>query len=304
MQIKSIVVGVDFSDGSEKAAKTGLELARHHGARLYLIHAGAIPEPVGEAADTTFSALVGAMKETELREARERLEKLRERLSGQGAEVSQGIIDGPAHTALPKAAHELQADLLIAGSHGRTGIERFLMGSVAERLVRVAECPVLVVRNELPAQGATRILVPVDFSSASDKALAALPALAAEQAEIELFHVWDLPIGMAADYGGIEQINQLRGRIEQSAKRRGQEALAKGRRLISGARFESAQGSPVDTIVNRLADGKHDLAVLGSHGRSGADRLFLGSVAEKVIRYAPCSVLVVPPRTQPSRVSA
>jgi nucleotide-binding universal stress UspA family protein len=160
----------------------------------------------------------------------------------------------------------------------------------------MAECPVLVARKELPAQGAQRILAAVDFSPDSDKALSVLPWVAAKQAEIELFHVWNLPMTTIPYYSGLEQMEGLGETIKQGVKERGAKLLDKITSWAPGARFESVQGFAVDGIIQRLEARKYDLAVLGSHSRSGASRWFLGSVAEKVIRHAPCSVLVVPPR--------
>jgi nucleotide-binding universal stress UspA family protein len=291
MQLKNIVVGVDFSEGSELAVKSGLNLARRHGARLHLIFATAVPEPTPEA------HLYSEILAQDLRRARAHLEEMRVRLSGQGAEITHAVIDGPAQTALPQAAAELDADMLLCGSHGRTGIQRFLLGSVAERLSRHAECPVLVARKELPPAGPKRVLVAVDFSELTERALAALPPIVSSGTEIELFHGWMFPLSSPPYYGGPYttggQMDQLRKALAEEARGRGAKLLASVKSWAPGAKFHTIEGLPIPSIVTRLEERDYDLAVLGSHGRSGMRRWMLGSVAERVVRHARCSVLVV-----------
>ncbi|HTM23281.1 MAG TPA: universal stress protein, partial [Kofleriaceae bacterium] len=190
--MKKIVVGIDFSSGSEAAIRAAMRLARHTGAEVCLVHCGVVPEhPVGipHGLETTADAYNKILAE-HLASDRARLEELHQRLSGQGVVVSQLVTDGFADTTLVKVADELGAELMVLGTHGRTGVKRFLLGSIAERAVRLAGCNVMVAR---PADGTgpyQRILVPTDFSPSARRALVTALSLAAPGATIDLLHCW------------------------------------------------------------------------------------------------------------------
>ncbi|MET0387398.1 MAG: universal stress protein [Polyangiales bacterium] len=141
-----------------------------------------------------------------------------------------------------------------------------------------------------------QLLVPVDFSSASWLAIEAAGTVAQRTgAEIDLIHVWELPsltgpqevyIGAAFPPALLETLrdNAARG-VEQTAL----EARARG---FAIRRAKAMPGSPYQVIVEEAARGGYDLVVVGTHSRKSLARLVLGSVAERVVRYAPCSVLV------------
>ncbi len=298
--MKKILVGVDFSAGSEVAIKQALRVARHTGAELCLLHVGVIPEqPVGvpDAMATTAAAYTRIVKD-KLAEDREALARMRERVSGQGVEVSQALTDGFADTAIVRAATEMHADLIVIGTHGRTGIKRFLLGSIAERVVRLASCNVLVARPGGDDEGGFhRILVPTDFTEAARRALDLGVKLAAPGAAVDLLHCWQLPALTASTYGPVKSLRDLDEGIRTTL--RGQ-ASAAGQRLLAAHEaagvelaFHEVEAPPTHGIQDWLADHTYDLVVTGSHGRRGVRRFLLGSVAEVTVRHSPCSVLVV-----------
>ena len=199
MSLKTIVVGIDFSKESEVALCQALEVARHNGAKLVLLHAGAIPdEPLGvpDSMAATVDAFKAELKDR-LHKDRERLEQLRERHSGQGAELANMVIEGFPDTAICDASEELEADLVAVGTHGQTGLKRFLLGSVAERVVRLCGARVLVARPG--SEIYNKILVPTDFSASTKRVLESAIAVAGPDAEIELLFCWHLPL-MASSY--------------------------------------------------------------------------------------------------------
>jgi K+-sensing histidine kinase KdpD len=112
-----------------------------------------------------------------VKEARAKLDEMRERLIGQGVEVSHVFVNDMADRGIVAVAKETNADLIVVGSHGRTGISRFLIGSIAERVVRHAHCDVLVARGDAPSGGFKNVLLPVDFSEVSDRAMARAAAV-------------------------------------------------------------------------------------------------------------------------------
>ena len=148
-KVDLILCPVDFSAGSEAAAGYGLWLAGRLGARVRLLHAfqglGHAAAGVAPGLDDDFAAAQHAMR----KEAERDLEALAARLrEGSRAPVETemvGIAASPAE-AITRAAHAAKADLIVMGTHGRTGVRRMVLGSVAEQVARGAECPVLTVK--------------------------------------------------------------------------------------------------------------------------------------------------------------
>ncbi len=297
MPLSKIVVGTDFSGDADIAVKQALNIARKHGAELVLLHIGTIPERPSEIPPQLLSVATEyheIMKER-LTEVRDKLEQLRERIDGQGARVSQMMIDGFADSGLAEAADELGADLLVVGTHGHTGFKRFVLGSVAQRVVRLATGSVLVARaGSEGAGGYDKILVPIDFSKFTDPAIKMAIDMVSADGQIELFHGWKLPgVTWAQDAWGSEWAN-LREGIATAADERGLELVDKYSAKASACiTFNNQELMPTVGIHDRVDEGHFDLVVMGSHGRKGWKRWTLGSVAEQTVRHAPCSVIVV-----------
>jgi len=136
---KKLIVGVDFSPLSERAASAAVELARGIGAEVVLVH---VIAPGADYADPArFVAEVRPGIEDQLRE-------MAARLGATGARVDWGVVDGHPAEAIATFADRWGGDMIVTGTAGRTGVSRMLLGSVAERLVRIARVPVLVVGPE------------------------------------------------------------------------------------------------------------------------------------------------------------
>jgi nucleotide-binding universal stress UspA family protein len=299
MKLERIAVGVDFSAESEVAVRRAMTIARHAGAELVLVHVGPVPDKptlLPEFLPPADNELRERLTE-QLGEDRRQLEELRQRLHGQGVEVSNLIIDDRPHEGLDRAAEEVGADLIIVGTHGRTGIRRFALGSVAERVVRTAPCSVMVAR-QAGGEGFERILVPVDFSEITGKVVEAARAIAAPGAALTLLHGWHVGetlYGLKAPLADtpLASYAPVRDGLREHV-------MAEGRALAEAhhgqglsVRFEAVESPPVFAIQEWLDNDQYDLVVMGSRGRRGLERLVLGSVAEKTVRHAPCSVLVV-----------
>ncbi len=298
MDLRTILVGVDFSPASDVACRQALGIARKRGARIVLAHAAAMPdEPEGlpasmrSTADAYLAILRGRVAED-----RRALVELGERLSGQGPEVSHVLVDGHADDAILTAAHDLGAELIVIGSHGHRGIGRLLLGSIAERIVRGAAGPVLVARGAAEAAdgGFRRILVSTDFSEAAERGLDLALDLAAADAVVELVHFWSLPTLPRAH--AVDEVDatleEIRAELQTTGQARGAEALAARGEPGATVRYQLREGDARDGILDLARISGADLVVVGSHGRRGLRRLLLGSVAEAVVRHAPCSVLV------------
>lgn len=211
-------------------------------------------------------------------------------------------------------------DLIVMGTHGRSGVSHVLMGSVAEKVIRTAPCPVLTVHEAPPASrrahsSITRILVPTDFSAPSDAALAHARKLAAGfGASLHLLHVLDDQ--SAGGAFGSEFYLADPPDVHAARLKNAQQRLAY--RVTSHdpsgayATTEVTVGKSAQTIVDYAADGDFDAIVMGTHGRGGMAHLLVGSVAESVIRRAPCPVMtarevadpVVVPLVEPGAIVA
>jgi nucleotide-binding universal stress UspA family protein len=155
----------------------------------------------------------------------------------------------------------------------------------------MAETSVLVSRNDAGAGGFNKILVPTDFTDLSLHAVDIAIELAAPDATIELFHSWQLP-AQASHRAAEAVLKPILRAIESDIDKRGEEltnAVAADGRTV---RFTNARTSPADGIQQRLAADDFEIVIMGSHGRRGIQRFFLGSVAEATLRHAKCSVLI------------
>lgn len=295
MPINTILVGCDLSEGSDQALDRAIPIAEQHGARVVLVHAQADDAPIAEVDNEVLEKIGEVSAAIRVAEARELATRMAA-ISARGLKTDVISRIGPPGEILAKAATDENADLIVVGTHGRTGISRFLIGSVAADTIRQATCDVLVCRG---AGGKTlfqRPLVAVDFSAASHKALAHCADFVPAGTHIEVVHAWQLPAGS----WGATLLGQARfpwntvrdavlSGVQAQATKLETEARAAGREI----RVELVQGQPTTVVTQTAERAGHDLIVVGAHGHRGVRRLLLGSVAESTIRHAPCSVLVV-----------
>jgi nucleotide-binding universal stress UspA family protein len=289
-----IMVPVDFSEHATHAFGHAALLARSFASELELVH---VVEQVVHSHPSFWSAepaLADELHQQSLGSAESLLgELLRAHEAELGARVDSRVLSGSLPGALAEHAVQANVDLIVMTTHGRTGFARWLMGSVSERLLRVAPCSVLVVRGMGPAHSprVARILVAVDLSEHSRHALQASAELAARLgASLEALHVWAVPFfaeAGASRAGLLERMRdnaraELDSFVEQSALAAG---VSVERSVVSGA--------PTKAISEHAADRKPDLLVLGTHGYGGVKRMVLGSVAEALARYAACATLIV-----------
>jgi len=294
-QIRKIVVGTDLTDGAATALEAGIDLARHVDAEVVLVHATMVPDY-----ETPFrnppSELTRAM-EALVDERRERMQELRERYDGRGARLSQVFVDAVPARGIAQVAEEVDADLVVVGTHGRKRLRRLLLGSVAKRVVRHCKRSVLIARPRRGQGFHERVLVPTDFSATAEVALQTALALVADRGTIELLHCWQLPNEVSGGWALAKKlpgkhVRSLRTAFEDAAQEAGAELLARYPSDRAEARFSYLQANPKDGILRKLDQDPFDLVVVGNRGRRGLTRWLLGSVAESVVRHAPCSVLV------------
>jgi nucleotide-binding universal stress UspA family protein len=211
-----------------------------------------------------------------------------------GVDAEIFIEFGDAYAGIVRCAETWSADLIVVASSGRTGLARMLLGSVAEKTVRYAHCPVLVAR---PRAGSGVVLAATDFSDPS------LPAVAmgAEEAKrrgarLVVMHALDFTtVGMAVEQIVFANITTTSdGNVDQvlvdAAHRRLVEAL---RAVGAEGEVRVVNGGPASAIVRTADELRAEIVVVGTHGATGLRRLSLGNVAERVVRHAEGSVLAV-----------
>jgi nucleotide-binding universal stress UspA family protein len=243
------------------------------------------------------------------KEAERLLGELVTRVKQEGLDVGGQLREGIPSEQIGQVALEQRADFIVVGTHGRTGLDHIMLGSTAERVIKQAPCPVLTVRvasihgeKEADAPPCIRhLLVPVDFSSPSLDALEyAIQVVDRFGARLTLLHVLepiyhDLELGL----GRIEQ--EVQKRTHWEAQLDGLAQVVKERGLPAGAAVLG--GIPSESIVTYARGKGCDLIVMGTHGRRELSRVQYGSVAEAVLRQAPCPVLTVrSPKFSPEHI--
>jgi nucleotide-binding universal stress UspA family protein len=219
-------------------------------------------------------------------------------------EVEYRLAEGEVVSEIVHAAEEAECDLVVMATHGRTGLARALLGSVAEEVLRLAPCPVLTVKTapqpggaaapEGAAPGTGReqraihaILYPTDMSANAARAFPLACALARDHgARLLVLHVYPPPLA----HGEVMERPQGKGFQEQLWKTLHEIQSSDPKVCLE---YLLAEGTPEDKILAAAAQNNCDLIVMGTHGRTGLRRLVLGSVAEQVVRHATCPVITV-----------
>jgi len=301
-RIERILLPTDFSDFSNQALRHALALARKFKARLKVVYV--IPQVYvsGEA------AFIGAawLITPEIRQQAE--EELRRFLSpAREARIDHEmeVREGEPWREIVAAAEEMRADLVVTGTHGRSGAERFILGSVAEKLVRRLPCPVLTVCHEEGRTWETpgligRILCATDFSEAASHALKFSLALAAStQAEVTLLHAVEIfpDLGEAVYRAALPEVQPLRAELQRKAAQQLDETLVSVRRDDHTVHVTPrvVVGRAYKEILWVAAEERADLIVIGAQGHGPIEHMISGSNAQHVIRRATCPVLTVRP---------
>jgi nucleotide-binding universal stress UspA family protein len=284
---KRILVATDFSEQSTRALEAALELGTRFRAEVHLVHALEVALPLFEPYAVVLPAdWIGEAR----RLAQEKLEKAHAQVKARGLSGSVHLGDVPAAHAIAERAKAIGADLVVVGTHGHTGLKHVLLGSVAERTVEYAPCSVWTVKGSASASPRT-IVVGTDFSPPGAEALAAAAEWARMfGARLHLVHALQLPMPLIAPY----EVAIPEGVIE-GARREAERQLAEAAKGISGVSVttELASTPAHAALVDAAKRLPAELIVTGSRGLTGLKHALLGSVAERTLRYAPCSVLTV-----------
>lgn len=292
MRFRKILCPIDFSSGADQALRTAVQLAKASDAELVLGHVWYIP-PLAHASETwTLSAEV---VDTMVAECTRGLADAVATAKGLGARVTSVLLQGvPSERILALLQNDPEFDLVVVGTHGRTGIARVLLGSVAELVVRHAPCSVLAARPRIADAPFRNVLCPIDFSDSSQHALERAVEVSGDGAQLSLLHAIEIPLTYGEDPAMVDTVAEL-DKVTCTVL---EQWAAKLRKTAKGpVTTQTRRGRPGAQILHVLDSGTYDLVVMGTHGRTGLKRMLMGSVAEKTVRHATCPVLVARTRT-------
>lgn len=286
MRIQNILCAVDFSPHAERALRVAVRLARENNASLVVAHAYYIAA-TAYAIEAPFPPTVAQQIEADARLGLD--DALRTARECGLEQVSGKLLAGVPWATIVDELASAPYDLCVIGTHGRTGLARFLLGSVAERIVRHAPCSVLTVRSDRDAPY-HHLFVATDFSAGARAAVDAAPTFVAPTGTITVFHDIDVLSPYAGDLPDPARVRDIDARASAALDDAAHRLRAHADVPIL-TRFRL--GVPAAQIIGAVdEDPTVDLVVTGSQGRTGIKRAILGSVAEKVVRHARCDVLV------------
>jgi nucleotide-binding universal stress UspA family protein len=303
IDIRHILCPIDFSDYSRRALDHALAIARWYESTVTVLH---VYSPVPAVAfspgpvifePTVFSPVA---REQLVAETKVFIDKE----AARGITIEAVVRAGTPAAAIVDEAIRINADLLVMGTHGRSGFDRLLLGAVAERVLRKASCPVMTVPGQLPGALPAapvlykRILCPVDFSTSSLHALKYATSMTHKiDGQLTVVHVVEHEFDNDRDaVSGVERSGMTIGEFLQEQEER---LCRRLHTLASGApefcKVESllSYGKPWREVLRVAAERQSDLIVMGVQGRGTADRFFFGSTTQHVAREAPCPVLTL-----------
>jgi nucleotide-binding universal stress UspA family protein len=303
IELKRILCPIDLSACSRHALLHALALARWYDAKLTILH---VLEPLA----TWPQEEPDAARQASARQAGIAAVASFVRPLNAPPVPTEIIVDeGPVADRIVDAAVRTAADLIVAGTHGRGGVERLMLGSVTEKMLRKARCAVLVVPpaagSAHPAVRFAHILCPVDFGPSSMRGLEYAISLAQQgSATVTVLHVvealdveWLPDVMLEARLG----LDRLRREREESAHNRLRDAVPDEARARCRLIELVTGGKPYQEILRVARQAAADLIVIGIAGRGPVDLMFFGSTANHVVRRAECPVLIVRAPIEPSR---
>jgi nucleotide-binding universal stress UspA family protein len=302
VKIRRILCPIDFSDHSRRALNHAGAIARWYGSRITVLHVfscapQAVSAPGSVVLETTVLTPIGR------EQLRLDANAFVEAKKAAGIPIDAIVREGNPTDEIVNEASSMDADLIVIGTHGRSGFDRLLLGWVAEKVLRKATCPVLTVPRQCPDAPVSpilleRILCPVDFSRSSLRALEHAVSLAQEtEGQLVVLHVSAHELGQTGDGASVIPdpdmtiADSLKER-EDAIRRRLQECIA-GVTEFCSVETMMTHGKPWREILRIAAERQSQLIVMGVQGRGAAGLLFFGSTTQHVVRQAACPVLTL-----------
>jgi nucleotide-binding universal stress UspA family protein len=302
MTLDNILLPTDFSACADHALTHAVDLADRFGAHLHLLH-------VVNELDPDWYGLT---------DAQERAVKLRDQIESEARERLRSLVPEEERAiettvslqlsfdvadSINEYVEEREMDLVVMGTHGRKGLDRLMLGNVADKIIRHAPCPVMTVREEVPwAEGDGQadfeeVLAPIDFSEHSRDALRVAKVFANQyQARLHLLFVAEKRIVPTFSDTGLPGIGVVE--MDPEIVKNAEKALQQLNENIGGPEVRSAyhvqEGDVSHDIIDFAETQGVDLIVMATRGLTGVNRFLMGSNTERIVRVAPCPVLTLP----------
>ncbi len=304
LRIGSVMVPLDGSPFAEQALPWAIAIVRKTRARLRLtlVHQSPRPAPVDEATLRLHTRMELMLRKSE----REYLRALAARIKSEhGVQATAAMLQGSPAPILRDYVTDIGVDLVVMTTHGRGGIQRLWLGSVADHLVRSAEVPMLLVRpveGPVPSPAVGQILIPLDGSPRAEAALPPAMAMAATfGAGLALLTaVHPVPVVIDPPTSFPTEINEELTALQRSQAQDYLDGVV-GRLNEAGVRASGAAvlaGRVFDAIQAAAQARGTGMVALATHGRGGLRRMVLGSVADKLVRAGELPVLVTRPHAR------
>lgn len=278
-----VLVGVDGSDGAAAAFDRALDIATDHGARLHALY-------VADTNRDSVTAVSGEVVDALETEGKRVLDELTESAAASPSPIVEEVVQGDPVESIVAYADSEGIDLVVLGTSGKSSVERALLGSVTEGVVRSARTPTLTVADpEAGRYPFETVLVATDGSDAADAAVEHAARLAApHDATLHVLSVVE-PSGL--DLGRVsEPSDELRSETERLVQRTGEAASEAGVETV----VEAVETGPAHSrIASYVEDNDVDLLAIGGHGRTGFEERLLGGTTEKLLRSVAVPVLTV-----------
>ena len=298
--LQTIVVATDFSENALSALNWTTQIAKAHGARIVVVHAidAETPPRVEE-------------RDSVARIVRHRLEDIQASIKAERIATQSRCDFGRPWDVINRVAKDSNADLIVVGAHGQSTIVERVLGTSADRLIRTTSVPVLVHRGATTDRadpGSQTVLAASDFSEESALAISTAVRLlraSAVPARLVLMHAVPLAIGYG-DFNMTPPISRHWDEVEKTAGRLLETLAASIRSDRLQVEVKTYRGLAADVILREAEKIKPDLIAIGTIGRSGLNRFFIGSVAQQLLHRADCPVLTVrkPDASEPIRLTA
>ena len=289
IQYKKFLIPIDFSEHSRVAAQQGVSLAQRHQAKVYFLHVGENSQQAAQ----RLSEFINAMQfENSL-------------------DSKKLVAQGSPSSVILSVARKTGANMIVMGSRGMSGLKHFVYGSVAEEVLREANCPVLVIKRRKQTGFASyvmpqirklegtlqvdKILVPLDFSPASKLAFQHAVAVAANYSStIYTLTVFEKKLKEYGDDSEEHTTLVIRGEKvrlwEEFPALLASAGYSLGHSRLKRMLLAGEAAAKIESVVDKK---EIDLIIMGTNGRTGLEHLFIGSVAEKVLRAVNCAVMTI-----------
>jgi nucleotide-binding universal stress UspA family protein len=300
IEIRRILCPIDFSDHSRRALDHAVAIARWYESTVTALHVFS-PAPVAAFGPGPVvlepMVLTPADRDQLLADTKAFIETE----TAPGVTIEAVLREGNAAAEIVDQATTMSADLLVIGTHGRSGFERLLLGSVAEKVLRKARCPVLTVPRRLPDAVPSgpvlfkQILCAMDFSESSLHALKYALSLAQEaDGCLTVVHVLrDEFVGQVGIGEEHVSLAALQRQHEEEARKLLEKAVPESAAAYCKAETMLLRGKPWREILRIASERQVELIVMGVQGRGAADLMFFGSTTQHVVREAACPVLTL-----------